>query len=56
MIFLLKYLLRYSFNECYIIYLCVLNNIISSCNCIVPNVRVTVNNELGNMWKNAVVA
>jgi hypothetical protein len=26
-----------------------------NCNCIAPNVRVTVYNELGNMWKKAVV-
>lgn len=39
-----------------IIFIYVLKNVISNCKCIAPNVRVSVNNELGNMWKKAVVA
>ena len=40
LIFLLKYVLQYSVNECYNVNLCVLSNDISSCNCITPNVRI----------------
>jgi hypothetical protein len=55
-IFLLKRLLRYSFNERCNIHLCLLNSATCSYNYIATDVRVTVNNEMASVWKKALVA
>jgi hypothetical protein len=39
-----------------ILFICLLKNAVSSYNCIAPDVRLIVNNELQNMCKKAVVA